>query len=326
MSQVFEHEPVMVGEVVALFAPVPPGAVVDATVGGGGHARALLMAHPHLTVIGLDQDEEAIAAARQALSGFAGRVELHHARFDVLADPGRAVGPGRPAALPGPITGFLLDLGVSSHQLDSPERGFSIRHSALLDMRMDRRQTRTAADLVNDAPEGELRELFVQNGEGRLAGRIARAIVAARPLYTTGQLAEVVRAAVPAMLRRRGHPATRVFQALRIAVNDELGVLARTLDAAIDTLAPGGRIVVLSYHSGEDRLVKERFLAASTGGCICPPQLPCVCGARPQVRLLNRGARMASPAEVSSNPRSSAARLRAVEKLPDVTDEAPGED
>jgi 16S rRNA (cytosine1402-N4)-methyltransferase len=310
---VFEHRPVMVDEVVDLLGPVPAGSVVDATVGGGGHARAVLRAHPHLRIVGLDRDTDALDAARTALAEFGDRVELHHARFDALADVLAAAHLDR-------ISGALFDLGVSSPQFDRADRGFSYRGDAPLDMRMDRTSdVRTAADIVNDASITELASLFAANGEGRFAGRIARAIVQARPIETTGRLADVVRAAIPAATRRTGgHPAKRVFQALRIAVNAELEVLPVALDAAIAALAPGGRLVVISYHSGEDRIVKDRFLAAESGGCVCPPGLPCVCGAdeRRTVRLLHRGSRKPSTAEVAANPRAESARLRSLEKLP----------
>ncbi len=308
MSQVFEHEPVMADEIVALFGDVPPGLVVDATVGGGGHARALLGAHPpSLRVLGLDRDPDALAAARAALAPFGERVRLVHTRFDRMAE---AVGDEAP------VSGVLFDLGVSSYQFDAAERGFSYRADAPLDMRMDRTTGRTAADVVNESSEADLARLFADNGEGRFARRIAHRIVQARPVTTTAQLATVVRDAIPAAARRTGgHPAKRVFQAVRIAVNDELDILPGAVDTAVDLLAPGGRCVVLSYHSGEDRIVKERFRHAAAGGCTCPPQLPCVCGAQPRVRLLTRGARTPSAAEVAANPRAGSARLRAVERL-----------
>lgn len=316
MSQVdpdrFEHRPVMVDEVVDLLGPVPAGTVVDATVGGGGHSRAILRAHPHLRIVGLDRDTDALAAAGATLAEFGDRTVVHHTRFDGLAAALDADGIGA-------ISGALFDLGVSSPQFDRPERGFSYRGDAPLDMRMDRSEaTRTAADLVNEASVTELAELFKANGETRFAGRIAKAILRERPVSTTGQLAEIVRDAIPAPARRTGgHPAKRVFQALRIAVNAELDVLPIALDAAIERLAPGGRLVVISYHSGEDRIVKERFLAAEGAGCTCPPRLPCVCGAdeRRTVRLLHRGARKPSTAEIEANPRAESARLRALEKL-----------
>jgi 16S rRNA (cytosine1402-N4)-methyltransferase len=306
----FSHLPVMVREVVALFGPVPPGVVVDATVGGGGHAAAILAAHPHLRIIGLDQDPAAVAAARDFLAPFGPRAEVYRARFDRLDEILDGAGVTT-------ISGVLLDLGVSSPQLDRPERGFTFRVDAPLDMRMDPDRLTTAGDLVNTMREDELVRLLLDNGESRFARRVARAIIAARPLTTTGQLAEVVRTAIPAAARRTGgHPARRVFQGLRIAVNDELAVLPVALDVATERLAPAGRAVVLAYHSGEDRLVKQRFLLASTGGCACPPGLPCVCGATPTVRLINRGARKPSAEELEANPRSASARLRAVERLP----------
>lgn len=305
-DQVFDHRPVMVVEVVDLFEPVPPGLVVDATVGGGGHATAILAAHPHLSLVGLDADPDAVVAARAALAGAGRRAAVREANFGQL----RAVVSERP------LSGVLFDLGVSSAQLDRPERGFSYRVDAPLDMRMDRRQGRSAADVVNAMDPGELARLLAANGEGRFARRIARAIVSSRPLTTTGQLAEVVRSAIPAATRRQGgHPAKRVFQAIRIEVNAELEVLGPALDTAIELLAPGGRCVVLAYHSGEDRLVKARLAPAATGGCTCPPGLPCVCGAKPLVRLLSRGARRPGAAEVAANPRAASARLRAAERL-----------
>ena len=322
MAQDFLHQPVMVGEVVAQFADVPAGVVVDATVGGGGHAAALLEAHPHLAVLGLDRDPEALAAARERLSAYGTRVALRHGRFAHLraeVDGARAAGGGQwPTAgedAPERVSGVLIDLGVSSPQLDRPERGFSYRNPGPLDMRMDPTSGPTAADLVNTAEVGELADLFAANGEERLAGRIARAIVAARPILTTDELAEVVANAVPAPGRRRGHPARRVFQALRIAVNEELEELASALEAALDLVAPGGRLVVISYHSGEDRLVKSTFARAASGGCTCPPGLPCVCGARPEHVLAFRGARRANPAELAANHRAESARLRALIRL-----------
>jgi 16S rRNA (cytosine1402-N4)-methyltransferase len=310
MSQVpFSHTPVMADEIIDLFAPVPAGVVLDATVGGAGHASALLSSHPHLRILGLDQDPDALAAATQRLAPFGDRAQVVRARFDTLGDVVDGLGAG-------PLSGALFDLGVSSPQLDRVERGFSYRGDAELDMRMDPDRGPTAADLVNTMGEAELARLLVDNGEGRFARRIVRAMVAARPITTTGQLVETVRNAIPAAARRTGgHPAKRVFQALRIAVNSELDVLPGALDDAIDRLVPGGRIVVLAYHSGEDRIVKDRLRHAETGGCICPPRLPCVCGAVPTLRLLNRGARHPGPEELAANPRSESARLRAAERL-----------
>jgi 16S rRNA (cytosine1402-N4)-methyltransferase len=309
-DQQFAHRPVMAAEVVELLASVPPGVVVDATVGGGGHAAAILERLPQVELVGMDQDPAAVAAATAALAPFGSRARVVRSRFDRLDEVLDEAGIG-------PISGALFDLGVSSPQLDRPERGFSFRTEAPLDMRMDPGQALTAADIVNASSERDLVRLLVDNGEGRFAGRIVRAIVAARPVQTTAQLADIVRTAIPAATRRHGgHPARRVFQAIRIAVNSELTVLPVALDKAVERLAAGGRCVVLSYHSGEDRIVKEHFRLAATGGCICPPGLPCVCGATPTVRLLNRGSRKPSPAEVAANPRSESARLRAVERLP----------
>jgi 16S rRNA (cytosine1402-N4)-methyltransferase len=309
----FEHEPVMVSEIVELFAPVPVGTVVDATLGGAGHARALLEAHPQLRVAGLDQDPMAVAVATERLAPFGDRATVTHARFDgmagAVADLGLDV-----------VSGVLFDLGVSSPQLDRADRGFSHRFDAALDMRMDTTTGITAADVVNGYDEAELARVLRELGDERYARRIARSIVANRPITTTAQLAEIVRDAIPAPARRTGgHPARRSFQAVRIEVNAELEILPGALDEAMALLAPGGRCVVLAYHSGEDRIVKERFRNAATGGCTCPPGLPCQCGAVPTVRLLKRGAWKPTAAEVARNPRAESARLRAVEKLPDVT-------
>ena len=212
----------------------------------------------------------------------------------------------------GPLSGALFDLGVSSPQLDRVERGFSFRVDGPLDMRMDPTTGLTAADLLNSLPEESLAALFRENGEGRLSGRIARAIVRSRPLTSTRQLAEVVSSAVPAAVRRKGHPARRVFQALRIEVNDELGQLRAALPVALSHLAVGGVCAVISYHSGEDRLTKQTFADAASGGCVCPPGLPCVCGAVARHTLVFRGARKPSPSEVAANPRAESARLRAI--------------
>lgn len=318
MAQEFAHDPVMVDEVVALLGPAPPGVVVDGTVGGGGHAAALLDAYPHLGVLGLDRDPDALVAAAARLRPFGRRVALRHARFGDLATEvaaaRAAAGTSWPSTGPA-LSGVLLDLGVSSPQLDRADRGFSYRYEGPLDMRMDPTTGRSALELVNEADGVELAELFAASGEGRLARRIARAVVAARPITTTTELAEVVARAVPAALRRRGHPARRVFQALRIAVNDELDELAAALPAALGSLVPGGRLVVVAYHSGEDRLVKSAFAGAVTGGCTCPPGLPCVCGARAEHRLVFRGSRTPSPGEVARNHRAESARLRAVERI-----------
>ena len=309
MSQVpYTHHAVMEAEIVAALRPVPPGLLIDATVGGGGHSAALLSAHPGLHLLGLDRDAAAIEAASTRLRDRIdeGRARLVQARFDALA----TLAGGET------VTAVVFDLGVSSPQLDRAERGFSYRHRGPLDMRMDTSQGHTAADIVNTYPEGRLAQLFRDNGESRFAGRIARAIVAARPFEDTLELADVVRTAIPAATRRRGgHPAKRVFQAIRVEVNAELDVLAPALGAALDLLAPHGRLAVLTYHSGEDRMVKAAFADAASGGCTCPPGLPCVCGAVPRHRLVFRGSRTPSTAEVERNRRAESARLRVIERL-----------
>jgi 16S rRNA (cytosine1402-N4)-methyltransferase len=296
------HTPVLADEVVELLGSIEEGVVVDATFGGGGHTRRLMGAMgAEVRIIGIDRDPDAQANA-EALG-----VELLRGDFadlDVLLD-GAGVGS---------IDGLLLDLGISSHQVDVPSRGFSYREDGPLDMRMDPSAGPDAAEIVNSASLDELVRILRDYGEERFARRIATAIVEARPLTTTLQLAEVVSAAVPAPARRAGHPARKTFQALRIAVNRELDALERGLDAGLDRLAPGGRCVVISYHSLEDRMVKRRF-AEGTRGCTCPPELPvCACGADPEFVLLTRGAVVPSEEEVAANPRARSARLRAVER------------
>jgi len=307
----FVHDPVLVGLVVELLATVPAGTVVDATLGGAGHAAAVLQSRPDLRVLGLDRDRSALAAAQARLAPFGDRAEAHHARFDQLATVVAAAG-----AASQPIVGVLFDLGVSSPQFDDADRGFSYRHEAPLDMRMDRSTGPSAAEVVNGLGEHDLAALLRRNADERFAARIARAIVAARPIVTTTELTAVVVDAIPAPARRRGgHPAKRTFQAIRIHVNGELDVLPPALDAAIDVLAPGGRLLAISYHSGEDRIVKERLRRAEDGGCTCPPGLPCACGAVPEARLLKRGGWTPTPEEIEQNPRAASARLRAAERL-----------
>ncbi len=305
----FRHQPVLLERIIDLFAPVPPGWVVDATVGGAGHAVALLEAHEHLRVLGLDQDDDALAAAAQRLAPYGDRATLVHARFDVLEQTVQQQGTT-------PVSGTLFDLGVSSPQLDRAERGFSYRHDAPLDMRMDRRRERSAADVVNTSDERDLAAILRTFGDERYATRIARAIVGARPVATTGQLADLVRDAIPAPARRTGgHPAKRTFQAIRIAVNEELDILPGAIDQGLAVLAPGGRCAVLSYHSGEDRIAKARLRHAATGGWRGPVHLPPPDHARPVVRLLKAGAWTADDAERAANPRAESVRLRAAEKL-----------
>ncbi len=304
----FVHESVMVDEIVTAFSTVPAGVVLDGTMGGGGHAEALLASRGDLSILGLDRDPSALDAARTRLAEVADRVTLQHRRFDEVDEALAEAGVEH-------LSGALFDLGVSSHQFDEASRGFSYRHDAPLDMRMDPTESRTAAEIVNEWPADELTRLLRSNADERFARRIAEAIVAARPVATTQQLAEIVVAAIPAPARRRGgHPAKRTFQALRIEVNRELEVLPLALDRVIDRLRSGGRVAVLSYHSGEDRIVKARFRHHETGGCTCPSGLPCGCGARATVRRVRVSARP-SDSEQSRNPRSASARLRVVEAV-----------
>ena len=308
-ERAFEHEPVLLDRVVELLSVVPDGLYVDATLGGGGHAQAVLSAHPGLRLLGIDRDEAAIDAAARRLAPFGDRVEIVRSGFDRIEPLVRERTNQGASAV-------LMDLGVSSPQLDVAERGFSYRTAAPLDMRMDRRQGLSAMEVVNDYDVAELTRVIRTYGEERYAARIARAIVAARPVTDTERLAELVRDAIPAPARRTGgHPAKRTFQAIRIEVNRELDQLTEALEGALAVLAPGGRLVAMSYHSLEDRLVKTALREAETGGCTCPQGLPCVCGAEPTVRLLKRGGWTATPDEVERNPRAQSVRLRAAERL-----------
>lgn len=313
------HRPVLLEESLASLALRPGSRVVDGTVGGGGHAEAILRAtSPNGSLIGLDVDEEALAACAARLAPFGDRVHLERASFRELGRVLGALGVAR-------VDAVLLDLGVSSRQLDAPDRGFRFAEESAdvtaLDMRMDARNPRSAAQLLAEASPAQLERWFRDYGELPGARRLAEAIVEARrsaPLRTVRDLLAVVaRARVGG--GRRHHPATLVFQALRIAVNDELAALEEGLDAAIDALAPGGRLAVISYHSLEDRIVKER-LRAEARGCVCPPRQPvCTCGRAPRLRLLARRALRPSDEEVRRNPRARSARLRAAERLADPT-------
>ncbi|MGE5508263.1 MAG: 16S rRNA (cytosine(1402)-N(4))-methyltransferase RsmH [Chitinophagales bacterium] len=310
-----EHKTVMAEEALAYLACRPGGVYVDCTVGGGGHAAAILAAcGPDGRLIGLDRDDAALSRAGERLAaGLAGgRVTLVRANFADLAGVCEELG------VLG-ADGVLFDLGVSSFQLDTEERGFSYHGEAPLDMRMDRRAGQTAADLVNQASHGELARIIREYGEERWASRIAAAIVRrreAKPFVTADDLVEAIRDAIPAAARREGpHPARRTFQALRIAVNDELGAISRGLAAAIELLRPGGRLVVISFHSLEDRLVKQAFVEGAKE-CVCPPRAPvCTCGHKPVLRILTRHPVSPSEAEVAANPRARSAKLRAAERL-----------
>ena len=304
----FSHDPVMVREITDLFAGVPHGFVLDATLGGAGHTTAILDAHPGLSVLGLDRDLAALAASRERLAPYGDRVMLQHRRFDDLDAAMLEAGISE-------LSGALFDLGVSSHQFDSGERGFSYRHDAPLDMRMDTTEATTAADVVNQASEIEIAQILREYSDEKFAGRIARAIISARPIHTTSELADIVASAIPAPARRRGgHPAKRTFQALRISLNKELEILPNAIDSAVRRTGSGGRVAVLSYHSGEDRIIKARFKQHATGGCECPSQLPCGCGAQRTVRLV-RVASKPSSVEQEKNPRSTSARLRVAEVI-----------
>ena len=316
------HEPVLVDRITELLSvPAGPGVLVDATVGAAGHAAALLAASADQTVlVGFDRDADALELAGRRLAAYGERARLVHAGYDELDDHVRPV-----VEAHGPLLGVLYDLGVSSMQLDRGDRGFSFRTDAPLDMRMDQRAGDTAADLVNTADEAELVRILSVYGEERYARRIAAAIVRARPLTTTTQLANAVSASVPPDARYGPtHPATRTFQALRIAVNAELHRFSASLPQALELAAPaspdggrGGRIAVLSYHSLEDRIAK-RFFADAAAGCICPPDLPvCLCGRVPLVRPVIRGIEQPPEAEIADNPRARSAKLRVVEKIAD---------
>jgi len=312
-----QHVPVLAGRVTALLSPAltAEGAVlVDATLGRAGHARALLETCPGLFLVGIDADVAAIEAAGELLAPYAARVTLVHARYDEIPAILAAMGPPGPAR----VMGLLFDLGVSSPQLDDPARGFAYAQDAPLDMRMDQTAERTAADIVNGYPPAELARILHEYGEERFARRIAEAVVRERaraPITSTQRLSTIVKDAIPAATRRTGgNPAKRTFQALRIEVNDELGTLRRALPAALDVLAVGGRVVVLAYHSLEDRIVKRELVRRTADQT--PPGLPVPAdAAAPQFRLLTRGAERPSSEEVTSNPRAASARLRAAERI-----------
>lgn len=307
------HTPVLLDRCVELLAPAleREGAVlIDATLGMGGHSEAFLERFPGVRLIGLDRDQDALRIAGERLARFGDRVTLVHTVYDGIAEAAAGAGAQR-------VDGILFDLGVSSLQLDVADRGFAYAHDAPLDMRMDQTSGPTAADVLAAYGEGRLRSVFERYGEEKLSARYARAIVAARaiaPIERSGRLVEILQAATPAALLRAGHPAKRVFQALRIEVNAELAALERAVPAALAALRVGGRIVVLSYQSLEDRFVKRAFAdaAASTAPAGLPVEPP---EHAPRFRLLVRGAELASDEERASNPRATPVRLRAVERV-----------
>jgi len=305
------HDPVLASEIVEMFADLAAGVVVDATLGGAGHSIALLRATPQLRVLGIDRDPDARAVASERLREFGDRARVVAATFgdlrevvrenaDFLGDDG--------------VVGVLMDLGVSSHQLDESQRGFSFRADAPLDMRMDPTTGETAAQYLTRVDQHEFARLLRENGESRFAGSIAKSVLERQP-QTTVELSDAVERAVPMAARRRGHVATRVFQALRVVVNDEDEQLREGLRAGLDELALGGVMAVISYHSGEDRVVKAYFADQQSGGCRCSPELGCVCGAIKRVTVFKASAQLAKPGEIVLNPRARAARLRAARKV-----------
>lgn len=303
-----DHLPVLFQEVLDLLQPKPGGLYLDGTVGAGGHTGGILEASaPDGRVLGFDKDPEAIRFAQARLAEFGERVLLLNKSYTEMPTAAPPLGFAQ-------VDGILLDLGLSSRQLDDRTRGFSFRQDGPLDMRFDQTQGETAADLVNNRTETELAEIFWRYAEEKQSRKIARLIVENRPLASTAQLAELI-AANTGRRQRRIHPATQVFQALRIAVNQELEAVETGIPAAINLLKPGGRIAVISFHSLEDRFVKQLFRQLSQT-CICPPIQPvCTCGAQAVVRAVTRKAVKATEAEIAANPRSRSARLRVVEKL-----------
>lgn len=306
----FTHVSVLLQESVDWLVTDPDGIYVDCTLGGAGHSRAIASRlSPRGRLIGLDQDDDALAAAGERLKAFPCRVDIVKSNFRDLKSVLQHLETGA-------VTGVFFDLGVSSHQLDTPERGFSYMHDGPLDMRMDQAGSRTAAEVVNTYSEEALARLIWQYGEERWAKRIARFMAEARkekPLTTTLELVDVIKKAIPKGARKEGpHPAKRTFQALRIEINDELNILERAVEDAVNALQSGGRIGVITFQSLEDRIVKQT-LARLAKGCTCPPQMPCVCGRKPIVK--KPGMLAPSEAEIGNNPRARSARLRLAERL-----------
>ena len=309
MSEVtFPHRPVLYKETIQYLAPSSPKRYLDCTAGAGGHSEGILTeSSPDGELLALDLDPLAIELTRQRLNPFGKRARVMHATYLQSAGLLQEIGWQG-------VDGIVMDLGVSSMQLDQSDRGFSFRHDGLLDMRFDPTQGQTAADLVNNLDETDLADIIWRYGEERFSRRIARAILRARPLTSTGELAQVVRNAI-GRTKEKQDPATRTFQALRIAVNDELMTVEQAIPSLIALLNPYGRLAVISFHSLEDRLVKQAFKRESID-CICPPEQPvCTCGHKASVRILTSKPITASLEEVESNPRSRSAKLRVVEKL-----------
>ena len=300
------HIPVLAGPVVEWLAPMAPGLLVDATLGLGGHSQALLEASPSFQLLGVDRDPEAVAEARRRLEPYGHRVTLVNGRFDSLPEILSEQDFPEPVAI-------LADLGCSSLQLDTPERGFSFSADGPLDMRMGS-DGATAGELVNTADEEDLVSLFWRYGEERRSRAVARAIVRQRPLGSTSELSRLIERVVPRKKGQKIHPATRVFQALRIAVNDELGQLERFIEPAVRSLRPGGRMAVIAFHSLEDRIVKHSFRRLQ-GRCTCPPDFPeCRCDPEELLQVLTRGPIRPTDDEIRDNPRSRSARMRVIER------------
>ncbi|MCK9222478.1 MAG: 16S rRNA (cytosine(1402)-N(4))-methyltransferase RsmH [Limnochordia bacterium] len=310
----YEHKPVMLDETIKLLhiERESQGWFIDCTLGRGGHTEAVLKGSA-LRVIGVDQDEQALRETKKQLASFEERIHYLHGNFKDLSRLVEESVPDFPGAF-----GVLMDIGVSSPQLDDPTRGFSYHHDAPLDMRMDVTASVSAFDLVNDLSVEELTRIIRLYGEEKWAGRIAQFIDERRkkaPIVTTGELVEIIKAAIPARARRSGpHPARRTFQALRIAVNDELGSLEQGIEAAFSLLISGGRLAVISFHSLEDRIVKNQFRRL-VGGCQCPKDLPCICDRKEQARIITTRPVRPTTEEVEQNPRSRSANLRVIERI-----------
>lgn len=308
----FEHKSVLLDEVIENMNIFPSGTYVDGTLGGGGHSFEIAKRLTDGALIGLDQDEAAIQAAGVRLAKFNDKVTIIRSNYSEMKNVLYNIQIEK-------VNGILLDLGVSSYQLDTPERGFSYREDAPLDMRMDKRNDKTAGDIINNYSELDLYRVIRDYGEDRFAKNIAKHIVKARsdkPIETTYQLNEIIRAAIPAKVRATGgHPSKRTFQALRIELNRELDVLKNTLGDMIDLLSPGGRILIITFHSLEDRIVKDTF-KENENPCICPPKFPvCVCGRRPKGKLITRKPIIPSEEELEINKRSKSAKLRVFERI-----------
>ena len=309
---VFSHRSVLLDECIEALNIKKDGIYIDGTAGGGGHSYEIAKRLTTGMLIAVDQDADAIEAAGKRLAPFGERVRIVRDNFSNLASVCASLGISK-------IDGLLLDLGVSSYQLDTAERGFSYMADAPLDMRMDKRAALDASRVVNEYSEAELKRIFWEYGEERFSGRIAAKIVNERtnkPISTTGELVQLIKSAIPAGMREGGsHPAKRTFQAIRIEVNKELNVIAPAIDSAVNLLDEGGRIAIITFHSLEDRIVKEKF-AEAAGGCTCPRDFPvCVCGKKPRLRLVNRKPILPSAEELAENHRSHSAKLRVAEKL-----------